>query len=138
MAVVTVGFARTSVTRKGLIMEDDRARAIRWYHDDQGDVNGLAAEFAAVRAPLEQRIAELEAALTNAREVTRRNTNNWDDGCALCRDRHRDNFLVFNAIVAALSSSSTLAAPCTGCNSTPCVCDQLKDHDDELPVKEER
>ena len=42
---------------------DDRERAIRWYHDDQGDVNGLAAEFAAVRAPLERRVAQLEAAL---------------------------------------------------------------------------
>jgi hypothetical protein len=49
MAVETVGFARTSVTKKGLIMEDDKARAVRWYHDDQGDVNALAAEFAAVR-----------------------------------------------------------------------------------------
>ena len=42
---------------------DDRERAIRWYHDDQGDVNGLAAEFAAVREPLERRVAQLEAAL---------------------------------------------------------------------------
>jgi hypothetical protein len=71
---------------------DDRGRSVRWYHDAQGDVNALAAEFDAVR----------REAIEECAKVAERSDTPAGD-----------------TIAAAIRAMSNV---CTGCNSTPCVC----------------